>query len=213
MAVFCLRDVNIYDNIAEEELIRIAKTAIESQVPQGEILFAPDRPAQQVYVIKSGEIELYHEKDGKRVVFETLFPGDVFGDFGAGPTDYFAQATRASFLCQTPTHEFLDIVREHPEVSLNLMQTLASKIHDYERKIASLNKPAKQQILDEIKRLQAKNEKSFLSKMFRVPLRLSHQKLSEKTGLNRVTVTKLLGELREEGLLSIDAKTGEIQVV
>ncbi|GEM_PF-5635352 len=212
MAIFCLRDVNIYENISEEELIRIAKTAIESQLPRGAILFSPENPAQQVYVIKNGEVELYHEKNGKRIVFETLFPGDVFGDFGTGPTDYFAQTTRASFLCQTPTHEFLDIVRAHPEMSLNLMQTMATKIHDYERKIASLNKPAKDQILDEIKRLQAKKQKSFLNKIFHVPLRLSHQKLSEKTGLNRVTVTKLLGDLREEGTLSIDAKTGEIRL-
>ncbi|MCF7812013.1 Crp/Fnr family transcriptional regulator [Candidatus Gracilibacteria bacterium] len=186
---------------------------MEYPVEKNTILFSPDSPAHDVYVLKQGEVELYHQQNGKKVIFETLFPGDIFGDFGVGKTSYYAVTTRQSFVCRTPTNEFLAIVKAHPEIALRLMRVLAEKTSDYERKIASLSQPAKEQILHEIQRLHEKNRRSVFAKMFHIPLRISHQKLAEKTGLNRVTVTKLLGELRNEGRIKIQEKTGEIQVI
>jgi CRP/FNR family transcriptional regulator len=39
-----------------------------------------------------------------------------------------------------------------------------------------------------------------------IDLRLSHQAIAEAIGSTRVTITRLLGDLREEGLLQIDRK-------
>jgi CRP/FNR family transcriptional regulator, cyclic AMP receptor protein len=211
--LFCLKNVDLYEGISEKELIRLTDKAIESTVKKGTILYSPTKPAQYIYVIKEGEIELYREENGTKVVLETLFPGDVFGDFGGKPTTHFAAVARRSYLCQTPREEFLNIVRHHPEISFRLMQALAQKTRYYEDKITSLSGPARNRILDELRHLAHKNKHSLWGKMFPLPLKISHQKLAEKTGLNRVTVTKLLGELRNEGVLTIDEKTGEIRIV
>jgi CRP/FNR family transcriptional regulator len=207
----CIRDIDIYEGIPESEMMKIAETALEQNVAKGMILFSPENPADKVYALRGGEVELYHEQGGKKVVFETLFPGDLFGDFGI-KTDYFAITTRPSYVCETPTSEFLEIVRNYPDMALRLMRVLAAKISDYEGKIASLSRPARDQVLDELRRLHYKNGKSLFAKVFHIPLRISHQKLAEKTGLNRVTVTKLLGELRAEGMVEVDEKTGEMRV-
>lgn len=211
--VFCIRHVNIYEGISDSERIQIAKSATMDAYPKGTVIFSPEDPAHEVCILKQGEVELYHKQNGKKVVFETLFPGDLFGDFGTGKTNYYAEVTRQSTICRTPTQEFLDLVKAHPEMALRLMKVLAEKTSDYESKIASLSKSAKDQILDEILRLQEKNNTNMFAKMFKLPLRISHQKLAEKTGLNRVTVTKLLGELKDERKIKIDEKTGEIQVI
>jgi CRP/FNR family transcriptional regulator len=39
-----------------------------------------------------------------------------------------------------------------------------------------------------------------------IDLRLSHQAIAEAIGSTRVTITRLLGDLRQEGLLQIDRK-------
>jgi CRP/FNR family transcriptional regulator len=39
-----------------------------------------------------------------------------------------------------------------------------------------------------------------------IDLRLSHQAIAEAIGSTRVTITRLLGDLRNEGLLQIDRK-------
>ena len=71
---------------------------------------------------------------------------------------------------------------------------------------------ARDQLIAELKLLQHKNENNIVGKIFKLPLRISHQKLSEKTGLNRVTVTKLMGELRRDGVVQVDEATGAIKV-
>lgn len=208
----CLRNVEIYEGISEEEIMEIAKDSIEDYAPKGTIFYTPDQPAKHIFVLKQGEVELYHKEGGKKVLLETLFPGDVFGDLGA-PTTHYAMATRRSLICQTPTQEYLDIIRHHPEMAFVLMRALAEKTSQYESKIASLARPAKQQVLDELRNLQRKQQKSLFGKMFAIKLRISHEKLAEKAGLNRVTVTKILGQLQQEGAIEIDPVTREIRVM
>ncbi len=210
--VFCLRNLDLYEGISEKDLIHTAPEAIEESVPAGTLFYDPDSPAEHVYVIKQGEVELYRKDGEKKVVLETLLPGDVFGDFGLGNTNHAAKAARNAYICKTPTGEFLSIVRAHPEIALRLMQVMAQRNQDYENRITSLSRPAKDQLLDFLRHLQKKHNQSLFGKMFRMPLRISHQKIAEKTGLNRVTVTKLMGELRRDGLVVIEERTGVITV-
>jgi len=211
--ILCLRNINIYDGIDEVELIRITKDAIEGDFKQGTVFYSPEVPARDVFVLKEGEIELFRDVSGKKVIIETLFPGDVFGDFGIGDSNHTAVVTKKAYICKTPTNEFLDVIKAHPEIALKLMKALAEKTAYYEDKIANLSLPAKEQLFQEIKRLDEKNKRKVFGKFFNIPLRISHQRLAEKTGLNRVTVTKLMGKLKEEGRILVDKKTGIIQVI
>lgn len=211
--ILCLRNIDLYQGISEKELIAITQEAVEGAFPKGTVFYAPNNPAKDVFVIKEGEVELYRDEDGKKIIIETLMPGDVFGDFGTHHTNHIAIATRGCYICKTPTKEFLDVVRTHPEVALNLMQALAIKTEEYENRIATLARPAKEQLYEELKRLHTKNQRRVFGKIFNINLSISHRKLAEKTGLNRVTVTKLMGELRHEGRIIINEKTNAIKIV
>ena len=137
----------------------------------------------------------------------------MFGDFGLGlPVNHTARVSKTVSLCKTPKDAFLDLVRAHPEMIFQLMQVMAKRTHAYEEKIAQLSRPAKDQLLSELRSLQHKNKHSLVGRLFSIPFRISHQKLSEKTGLNRVTVTKLMGELRRENKVMVDEVTGSIDV-
>ena len=147
------------------------------------------------------------------MVIETLLPGDVFGDFGLGtPVNHTARVSKTVSLCKTPKADFLALVQTHPEIIFQLMRVMARRTADYEEKIAQLSRPAKDQLLTELRTLQRKNNESIMGKLFNIPLRISHQKLSEKTGLNRVTVTKLMGELRRANIVIVNEETGVIEV-
>ena len=210
--IFCLRQVDIYKNIPEAQLIALSEDAVEMHFSAGTVFYDEDSPAAHVYVIKDGEVELYREDGGKRVVLGTLFPGDVFGDFGTGNCSHTAAATRPTYICKTPTNEFLDIVRANPQIALQLMQALAEKTEYYESRIANLQRPAKDRLLHELRNLYSKNQRRVIGKVFNIPFKISHQKLADKTGLNRVTVTKLLAELRADGSVEIDTKNGAMVI-
>jgi len=180
----------------------------------GSTIYEAGEEVPFVYVLTTGgEVELIREENGKTVVIETLFSGDLFGDFGLGiPVNHSARVSKTVSVCKTPKQDFLDLVRSHPEMIFQLMQVMAKRTHDYEEKIAQLSRPAKDQLLAELRSLQYKNNHSLVGRIFNIPFRISHQKLSDKTGLNRVTVTKLMGELRRDNLIDVDEATGTIKV-
>lgn len=210
--ILCLRNVNVYDGISEENLIKATDKAVEDYFEKDHVFYCPQNPAKNVYVLKSGEVELYREENGKKIVIEVLGPGDTFGDFGVRTT-HCARAVRRSFVCATPTEEFLNIVKIYPQMALNLMQAMAEKISYYEDKISEFLKPAEERILAELKRIKEKKSRKIWGKIFNIPLRISHKRLAEQIGLNRVTVTKLMGKLQSANKIKIDSKTGVIEII
>ena len=212
-SVFCIRNTDIYKGVCEKKMGAVTTDAVEKYFDKGYVFYEPSRPASDIYVIKNGEVELYQLQGGKKIVIETLFAGDTFGDFGAGETTHYARALRKTYICKTPAKEFLEIVKTFPEIALNLLSELAKKTQYYENKIAILSAPAKDQLLYELRLLSKKSMQKVLGKIFKIPLRISHQKLADKTGLNRVTVTKLMKKLKDEGAIKIDEATKVIEIL
>lgn len=211
--VFCLRNLNVLEGLSPMERLKVIPQMKDEVYQTGSILYESGDEVPFVYVLTTGgQVELVREEKGKTVVIETLFSGDLFGDFGLGfPVNHTARVTKTVSVCKTPKDAFLNLVRQHPEMIFQLMQVMARRTNDYEEKIAQLSRPAKDQLLAELRSLQYKNSHSLVGRLFKIPFRISHQKLSEKTGLNRVTVTKLMGELRSENKVVVD-DSGTIEV-
>lgn len=209
-----LKNLDIYEGISEAALCRIAETAYETTRPKNFQVYSPHEPDGNIYVLKRGEVVLYHSKNGKRAIFDTLEPGSVFGSFDPSNIvpGHFAVTTRPSLLCVTPLNEFLKIIAQHPEAMLRLMQKMALRIHDYELKIHSGIEGASERIYNELLRIQQKRQRSFLGKLMPVPLQITHETIAEYTNLNRVTVTRGLKALKEQGLVTIEKDTGAIRL-
>jgi len=203
-----LKDLDIYSGVSEKSLCQIAPGSFEEDYRKGTQIYTPHQGDHNIYNIKHGEVILYHSKDGKRAIFDTLGPGSVFGNFDQSqdkPT-HFAETTKGTLLCVTPLDEFLKIIQQHPELMLNLMQSMASRIQDYETKIKSNIETASEKVFTELERLQKKRQSSLIGKFMPVPLQITHEKLAEHTNLNRVTVTRSLKKLKDDGLISINSK-------
>ncbi len=209
-----LKNLDIYSGVSEKTLCQLAPTSFEEKYRKGTQIYTPHQKDHNIYALKHGEVILYHSKDGKRAIFDSLGPGSVFGTFDADqelPT-HFAETTKSTLLCVTPLDEFLKIIQHRPELMLNLMQNMAQRIQDYETKIRSNIETASERVYSELERLQKKRQLSFVGKFIPVPLQITHEKLAEHTNLNRVTVTRSLKRLKEEGLISINDK-GVIELV
>ena len=102
---------------------------------------------------------------------------------------------------------------QNNELCFRFMQLLADRLTYYENRLASLVRPAKQQVIDELLRMKGKEERTIFGKVFRFPIKISHQRLAERVGLNRVTVTRILGDLKKSGIVKLNEKTGELQVI
>ena len=46
----------------------------------GQVIFAEGANGDWMYVVESGEVEISKSVDGRRIVVETFYPGDIFGE-------------------------------------------------------------------------------------------------------------------------------------
>ncbi len=211
--IWFLKDINIYEGISEKTLCLLAPKAYEEGFKKGTQIYTPHEKNQNIYVLKHGEVILYHSKNGKRSVFDTLGSGSVFGTFDPSqenPT-HFAETTKRTELCITPLDEFQKVIHHHPEIMLNLMQRMAYRIQDYETKMRNSIETASERVYSELERLQKKRQFSLIGRFMPIPLQITHEKLAEHTNLNRVTVTRSLKKLKNEGLITINGK-GVIEI-
>jgi CRP/FNR family cyclic AMP-dependent transcriptional regulator len=93
----------------------------------GEKIFSEGDKGDQMYVIRSGEVEI--ERDGQ--IVETLSAGQIFGEMALIDGSQRAATARAKTACElAPITEkaFLFMVHETPFFAMTVMRTLAQRL-------------------------------------------------------------------------------------
>lgn len=201
--------IDIFEGIPDMEIMQIAEKVQDHRCTSPMHLYSPhDGLDRNVFLLKEGEVVLYHSRDGKRTIFDVLGPGSLFGNFlpNAEGATHFAEALPGSRICILTPEDFQKVVAKHPEVLTRLLQKLSSRLHDYEQKLKLDTGSALEKVLGELRRYSRKKRNPFALLSKDMPLALSHEKIGELTGLNRVTVTRTIKLLKLQGDIEVDDK-------
>jgi len=202
-----LSHIDIFEGISDMEIMQIAEKVQDHRCVSNMQLYSPhDGQDRQAFVLKEGEVVLYHSHDGKRTIFDVLGPGTLFGIFlpASEGTSHYAEALPGSRICIFTPEDFQKVVAAYPEVLVRLLQKLSSRLHDYEQKLKLDTGSAMEKVLGELKRYARKKRNPFSMFKGDAPLAISHEKIAELTGLNRVTVTRSLKLLKLQKDIDID---------
>src|SRR6476619_2329283 len=93
----------------------------------GETIFAAGEKGDNMYVIRSGEVEI--ERDGK--IVEKLGPGGIFGEMALIDGALRAATAKAKTACEvaaTTEKTFLFLVHETPFFAISVMRALADRL-------------------------------------------------------------------------------------
>lgn len=187
-------------------------TPVEENFDRGKTIFFPGDPAERVYFLQKGAVKLSRVYEvGEEITVALLRENSVFGVLSLitgqkADRFYHAVAFTPVQLMSAPIHHVQRSLQENPELSTLMLQGLASRILQTEMMIETL-----------AHRDMASRLVSFLLILCRdfgipsvngitIDLKLSHQSIAEAIGSTRVTVTRLLGELRQEEMISIHKK-------
>ncbi len=212
--VWYLKNFKMFSDIPPEKIDEIAGNTHMKDYSKGDVLYAPGEESDQIYVLKQGEVILYHERDGKRVIFDTLGPGSFFGGFSLRPEkmNHFAEVVVGSKICNFPQSMMLTLIAKFPGAMLQFWKEVSDRLVEYEERMRDSGAPATDILLHELERLKKTRQKSFFGLMQR-PLVITHEELANRTGLNRVTVTREMKHLRDSGRIKVDSKSGAIDVI
>ena len=171
---------------------------------KGGIVYAPDEPATELYLIKEGRVALnLLSREGRTLTVRVVKPGEIFGHaalLSDGTFDTFAEALRptTAAVVRRDTLVFFWVAR--PALALALMDDLGRHSQALSRRLGNVafkSVPARlASLLLELAQPSGREA---------TPAgRWTHQELADMINAYRETVTKVLNQFREAKLIDMN---------
>lgn len=179
---------------------------------RGKTIFFPGDPAERVYVLIKGAVKLSRVYEaGDEITVALLRENSVFGVLSlitGNRSDrfYHAVAFTPVELISVPIEQVEKALKEDPELSLVMLRGLSSRILQTEMMIETLAHRDMGSRLVSFLLILCRDFGNPDEDGITVDLKLSHQAIAEAIGSTRVTVTRLLGDLRDKKMISIHKK-------
>ncbi len=179
---------------------------------RGKTIFFPGDPAERVYFLLKGAVKLSRVYEaGEEITVALLKENSVFGVLSLitgqrSDRFYHAVAFTPVELLSAPIEQVEQAFRDNPELSMIMLRGLSSRILQTEMMIETLAHRDMGSRLVSFLLILCRDFGIPTNEGIRIDLKLSHQAIAEAIGSTRVTVTRLLGDLRQENMISIHKK-------
>ena len=197
-----LRSTPYFANLAGAgELSQIIKLVFEKNAEKGELILAEGDTPAAMYFVVSGAVKMFKTSpDGKEQILSIVRGGESFNDvpaFDGSPNTASAQAMVPSLLYGIGRSDLETIIRQHPQVAMNVSRVMAKQV----RQLGML-----------IEDLSFKNVTSRVAKILLEHARdgsgerprLTQQDMAAMAGTAREVVGRALKALEGEGAIKID---------
>ncbi len=202
-----LRTVPLFQDLPETDLAVMNELAIEKTVTKGTVVLTEGAVGDSLYTIISGRVKVFiGDEDGREIILKMLGPGDFFGEMSMIDSRPRSASVSALENCtfRVLSHAaFEECLRRAPRIATLVMQSLAKRLRDADRKISTLA------LMDVYGRVAStllelainSNGKKIIGD------KLSQQDLANMVGASREMVNRILKDLTERGYISIESKT------
>ena len=199
---------------------QLAEQASVSFVSKNSDVFVLGDAADFIYLLVSGGGQISHtEPSGKRAILQVIWPGKLFGQcalIDVRCREAQCRMTLDSEVISIPVSAVKKLMADNPRLASDLMMDVGNIMRSLAHRLASvLLRPKRQRLLDVLQEMAIDCDENVRV----IPEVFSHQELSEMIGASRETVTVILGQLKESGIVEYDgrrlvirsdsAKTGE----
>ena len=132
--------VPVFEELADDDLRRVADVTIPRRFAAGEVVFREGAPSDTCYVVHSGHARAIREHpDGRQITLATFGPGDIFGELAM-----FDDERRSATVEATDELEVLGILgndmrrllRRHPDMAVKLVISLGRKLRATNERLA-----------------------------------------------------------------------------
>lgn len=125
----CVSLVPLFQELTEEEQIKINRLARYYYYAKGELVFKPGE--QKLVIVARGSMKIYQiSSSGKEQLLRITDVGGYEGEnqlFGSANTNLFGEALEPTEICTLSKSDFDEILLNYPELMLKLLEISAQK--------------------------------------------------------------------------------------
>jgi CRP/FNR family transcriptional regulator, cyclic AMP receptor protein len=174
-----------------------AKLLEEGQVPEG------------IFVLLHGAVKLFVSlKGGKTLILRVVQSGEVLGlsaTMSSRPAEYTAETLSPTQFLYVPRKDFLALLERHPEICISVVEVLSHQLREAVNMIhySSGSQPAVEKLGDLLESWVEQNgEETDRGIELRLPL--TQEEIGQMIGVSRETVSRLLAEFEDQGILELE---------
>jgi CRP-like cAMP-binding protein len=198
----------LFQELTADQAHGIIAEARERHLSKGELLFQKGDRARGFFVIVAGQIKLaFPSVHGSEKVVEILGPGQSFGEalmFMDRPYPVFAEAVIDSVLVEVPSQPVIELLRKDPAFAQAMLAGLAKRLHSLVQDVESYTMRSSAQRLIGYLLQQAADVDSG---SVEVTLPTSKAVIASRLNLTPETLSRVLHELGEHGLLEVHGRS------
>jgi uncharacterized membrane protein len=123
-----LADVELFSHLNDDDRANLAGAIDQRTLAAGDTLFKVGEPGEALYVVRSGEVELFiKDTAGQRIALAIAGPGEMFGELAlldSGPRTATAVALSDVELLELDRDDLLLLFQRSPAAALRLLAAM-----------------------------------------------------------------------------------------
>lgn len=197
----------IFKGLSTDAQKDLAKLAVLKQYAKNEIVFQSDEPCKAFVVVEDGLIRVSrYSALGKRLTYLLAGPGEpinLIGPFTGTSREYVAEAAQDTTIVSIDRQDFTQFAFAHPQLIVNIIDTLGHAVDSSNSRILDM---LDKKVVDRLKRVLYT-----LLKKYGPVLNFTSVEIAELTGTTTESALRVLGDLRQNGI--IGKRRGQIEIL
>jgi len=202
-----LKAVPFFSLLGERELDVIRAVSTEKSYPKNAVVLTEGEMGDSLYMIQTGKVKVFiGDEEGREIILKIMGPGAFFGEMSMidkQPRSASVTTIEPSSF-QVLTHAMFEkCVEQAPRIAQIVMQILAQRVREADRKIGTLA------LMDVYGRVASTllELSVYSGGKLMVGEKLSQQDLANMVGASREMVNRILKDLSDRGFISIESKS------
>ena len=205
-----LKNVPIFSELDDDTLVKLSQLGTLKSFDKDSIILSEQDAGSALFVMVSGKVKVArvsNDDKNKEVILSLLNPSDFFGEMAL--LDGLARSATVTsiedskvFIIQR--NDFLNLIQEHPEVSIALLQELTQRLRAAGMKIKALSlKDAEGKVATVL--LQLADDMGRIKQGVVEIEKLPYQhELANMAGTSRETISRTLHSFAKKGLVELE---------
>ena len=199
--------IPLFSDLNPTELTAIEDQTIEKIAPKNTVILTEGEAGDSLYLIVQGRVKVFiGDEDGREIILKILAPGDFFGEMSMidrQPRSASVSTLEPSVFRVLSHQAFQDCLDRTPRIGSIVMQALAKRLRDADRKISTLA------LMDVYGRVAATLTELAITTNGKTMVgeRLSQQDIANMVGASREMVNRILKDLSERGYITVESKS------
>ena len=200
-----MRKVALFSALDDSQLRQLLDICPARSVPKGSLIFSPSQPAEQFYVILSGEIKVYKlSAGGDEQILHLYGKGKTFGEAAMWAKIRYpahAEAIGDSTLLAVGRAALKNMLERNADIALAMLAGMSSKLREFNHLIEQLSlKEVPARLAGILLELPAEGA------INTVVLEQTKQQLAARIGTIPETLSRALKKLKDMGLIEVDGR-------